>query len=259
LRHDGDTVRQTGLTGVSGLPHHKGWTRAWFSKEPGVSDELGKPMDMIFQACAIVGGTLIVCQFLLTLFGLGGDHDADHGGHMGGGHDVGGHDHGGLGHGAGGHGAHGHAHTDHGSSWFFGMLTLRTVSAFAAFFGLTGLAARSAGLEDVPTVLLAIGAGLAAFFIVGWLMRLLHRLNVDGTVRIHQAVGCRGSVYLSVPGAKAGLGKVHVNVLNRSMEFQALTSQQELPTGMPIVVVGVVGPDTVEVAAALEAERNVHG
>jgi hypothetical protein len=43
------------------------------------------------------------------------------------------------------------------------------------------------------------------------------------------------------------------------MEFQALTSQQELPTGMPIVVVGVVGPDTVEVAAALEAERNVHG
>jgi len=208
-------------------------------------------MDMIFQACAIVGGTLIVCQFLLTLFGMGGDHDADHGG---GGHDVGAHD-------AGAHdgGAHDHGHTDHGSSWFFGMLTLRTVSAFAAFFGLTGWSAREAGLEDLPTVLLAIGAGLVAFFIVGWLMRFMHRLNVDGTVRINQAIGCRGSVYLSVPAAKSGLGKVHVHVLNRSMEFQALTAQQELPTGMPIVVVGVVGPDTVEVAAALEAERNVHG
>lgn len=207
-------------------------------------------MDMIFQACAIVGGTLIVCQFLLTLFGMGGDHDADHGGgHDAGGHDVGAHD----------AGAHGHGATDHGSSLFFGMLTLRTVSAFAAFFGLTGLAARHADLEDLPTMLLAIGAGIAAFFIVGWLMRIMHRLNVDGTIRIRDAVGCRGSVYLSVPGARAGLGKVHVHVLNRSMEFQALTAQQELPIGMPIVVVGVVGPDTVEVAAALEAERNVHG
>lgn len=205
-------------------------------------------MDMIFQACAIVGGTLIVCQFLLTLFGMGGDHDADHGGDAGG-HDAGGHD----------AGAHDHGHTDHGSSWFFGMLTLRTVSAFAAFFGLTGMAARHAELSDLNTLLLAIGAGLAAFFIVGWLMRFMHKLNVDGTVRINQAIGCRGSVYLSVPAAKAGLGKVHVNVLNRSVEFQALTAQQELPTGMPIVVVGVVGPDTVEVAAALEAERNVHG
>lgn len=198
-------------------------------------------MDMIFQACAIVGGTLIVCQFLLTLFGMGGDHDADHGGDAG--HDVHGHDHGGA---------------DHGSSWLFGMLTVRTLSAAAAFFGLTGLAARQAGLEDLPTIGLAVAAGLGAFFVVGWIMRLLHKLNADGTVRIDRAVGCRGAVYISIPAARAGLGKVHVNVVNRTLELQALTAQQELPTGMPIIVVGVVGPDTVEVAAALESEKNVH-
>ncbi|MCI0684086.1 MAG: hypothetical protein L0Y71_18410 [Gemmataceae bacterium] len=199
-------------------------------------------MDTIFQACAIVGGTLIVCQFLLTLFGMGGDHDADHGGDAGG-HDVGGHDHGA---------------TDHGSSWLFGMLTIRTLSAAAAFFGLTGMAAGHAGMDDLPTICLAVAAGLAAFFVVGWVMRLLHKLNVDGTVRIDRAVGCRGAVYVSIPAAKAGLGKVHVNVVNRTLELQALTAQQELPTGMPIIVVGVVGPDTVEVAAALESERKVH-
>ncbi len=194
-------------------------------------------METVFLVCAAVGGTLIVCQFLLGLLGLAGDHDAaDHGGidHVDG-HDAGGHDH--------------HA-ASHSSSWLLSMLTVRTVAAAAAFFGLTGLAAHHAGLEDVPTTALAAAAGAAAFFLVGWLMRFLHSLNVDGTVRIERAVGCRGSVYLRVPGAKAGLGKVHVSVVNRLQEYQAVTTQQELPTGAPIVVVGVIGPDTVEVAPA---------
>lgn len=202
-------------------------------------------MDTVFQVCAIVGGTLIVCQFLLTLLGMGGDHDADHSG----GHDVGGHD---AGH-------HGHGGADHGSAWFFSMLTVRTLSAAAAFFGLTGMAASGAGLNETQTIALAIGAGASAFFLVGWLMRFLHKLNVDGTIHIDQAVGCRGSVYLSVPGAKAGLGKVHVNVINRTVEYQAITSQHELASGAPIIVVGVVGPDTVEVAAAASASEKGTG
>ena len=198
-------------------------------------------METAFLWCAIVGGTLIVCQFLLTLLGMGGDHDADHGG----GHDVGGHDHGG----------HGHGDADHGSSWFFGMLTIRTVSAAAAFFGLSGLAAHHAGLEEVPTLAIAIAAGAGAFFVVGWLMRFMHKLNLDGTIQIDHAVGCRGSVYLGIPAARAGLGKVHVNVVNRVLEYQALTAQDALTVGTPIVVVGVVGPDTVEVAVATSVKE----
>ena len=204
-------------------------------------------MDTVFLVCALIGGTLIACQFLLSLLGFAGEHDAaDHGGdHDAGGHDAGGHD----------GGAHDHGHAEHSSTWFFSMLTVRTVAAALAFFGLTGLAAHRAELDELPTTVLAVAAGLAAFFLVGYLMRFLHKLNVDGTVRIERAVGCRGSVYLSIPGAKAGLGKVLVNVQSRSIEYQALTAQQGLPTGMPIVVVGVVGPDTVEVAAALDSAK----
>jgi hypothetical protein len=56
--------------------------------------------------------------------------------------------------------------------------------------------------------------------------------------------------YLSIPGAKAGVGKVHVNQLNRTVEYKAITAQEQLPTGAKIVVVSVVGADTVEVAPA---------
>ena len=52
-------------------------------------------------------------------------------------------------------------------------------------------------------------------------------------------MGTRGTVYLPVPASKSGVGKVHVSLQNRTMEYKAITSQQQLPTGAKIVVVGV--------------------
>ena len=90
-------------------------------------------MDTVYLVCAVIGVTLIICQFLLTLLGMGGHHD------IGGGHDIGGHDMGGhdmAGHDMAGHDATGHdTASDHdnthgsASNWFFSMLTFRTLTA----------------------------------------------------------------------------------------------------------------------------------
>jgi hypothetical protein len=42
------------------------------------------------------------------------------------------------------------------------------------------------------------------------------------------------------------------------MEYEALTSQGDLPVGAKIVVVDVVGPDTVEVELVPEPQRSAH-
>jgi len=200
-------------------------------------------MENMFLICAVVGGTLIACQFVLTLFGLGGDHDAS--GHEGGmdatGHDVSHH-----GGGTDGGGAHDATHGNQ-SSWFFGILSFKTLSAAFAFFGFTGLAALQYDLEPLPILAISLGAGLAALLMVGFLMRSLGQLNADGTMRIDRSVGSRGTVYLPIPGARGGVGKVHVSVFNRTMEYKAITASEALTTGMKVEVVGVVGPDTVEV------------
>jgi len=207
-------------------------------------------MDTVYLICAVVGGTMIVCQFLLTLLGLGGSHDT--GGHVGldgaAGHDLS-HDLAGTGHDA--------AH-DSEPNWFLSMLTIRTLSAALAFFGLAGSAA-SHHVEPLQALGIAILAGAVAFFFVGWMLRLLTKLNVDGSARIERAVGSRGTVYLSIPAARAGVGKVHVSLLNRTHEYKAITSKEEsLPTGAKIVVVSIVSADTVEVAPFSETERNSH-
>ena len=73
-----------------------------------------------------------------------------------------------------------------------------------------------------------------------------------GDELLERAVGQRGQVYLRVPGGKSGAGKVLVNVQDRTVECQAVTAQSELPTGARVVVVSVVGGNTVEVVAADE-------
>lgn len=202
-------------------------------------------METTYLICAAIGGTLITCQFLMTLFGLGGHHDMAGGDHVdvGGGHgDIGGPD---------GAGDHTVGHGDE-STWFLGVLTFRTISAGMAFFGLVGLIGVRSGWEDWVTLISAGAAGLAALLLVGWVMQMLGRMNMDGTIRINRAVGCRGTVYLPIPGGNAGAGKVHVSVMNRTMEYRAVSTRESLPVGMKVVVVSVIGSDTLEVEPAHE-------
>jgi hypothetical protein len=206
----------------------------------------------VYTVCAVLGGTLLLCQFLMSLLGLGHHHEFG-GGEAG--HDFGGHDHD-----VGGHDHHGEQGADHDSqsSWFVGLLTFRTIVAALVFFGLSGRAAGAAGMQPRDTLAIALAAGAAALFLVAWMMKMLYRLRAEGTVRIERAVGCSGTVYLTIPANKAGLGKVLLNLQNRTAEYQAVTAHQSLPTGTPIVVLAVVNNDTVEVTSATPSERIDH-
>lgn len=210
-------------------------------------------MTTLFMVCAVIGGTILVCQFALTLLGIVDidDFDVPHAhadadaaafdGHMGAG-DAAGHGH---------DTASEHHHTAHGSHWLFGVISFRTVIAALAFFGLAGLAAQSAGLRpDWVPLVVALSAGWGAMYAVHWIMRTLFRMRSEGNVRIEYSVGKPGSVYLRIPANRAGAGKITLNLQSRIMEYQAVTAGDALPTGANIVVVGVVGPDTVEVELA---------
>lgn len=188
-------------------------------------------MDTVFLICAALGGGFLVLLFLAGLAGFGGDHDADHGGSLD-------HDHG-----------DGKA-TDHAGNWFLGLLSIRAVTAALAFFGIGGMVALTSGATELAALGVAVGAGLAALFLVAQIMQSLIKLKADGTARVDRAVGRTGTVYLRVPGSHTGPGKVHLSLQNRTVEYQAVTAGGELPTGTPVRVVGVVNSDTVEVVAA---------
>ncbi len=220
-------------------------------------------MAPVFLVCAAVGGTILVCQLLMTVLGFAGDMvdvevpddvdggaDLDLGGDFDAAGDVGvdadvdvdvDGDTGGV--------------TQHDTTWLAGVLSFRTLVAAVTFFGLAGMAARGADFSGPEQVAIALGAGVAAMFGVYWLMRTIYSLKSEGTVRIGHAVGRHGTVYLRVPGRRSGTGKVQLSVQKRTMEYLAMTPGDELATGAKVRVVRVITSNTVEVEPILEPER----
>jgi membrane protein implicated in regulation of membrane protease activity len=201
----------------------------------------GRSVALFFLLCAVVGGTILICQFVLTLVGLGGDHSVDFG------HDVA-HDFGGgAGHDAIGGDAHsaegsGHDANGHGSSWLFAAISLRTLVAAVTFFGLAGMAARSNGQVVGIQLLLAALAGIGAMYGVHWLITAIGRLGEDGTLRVKGALGQEGTVYVPIAGSRAQAGKIQLRLQNRLVEYEAITSAPErLATGTKVRVVGLAG------------------
>jgi membrane protein implicated in regulation of membrane protease activity len=94
----------------------------------------------------------------------------------------------------------------------------------------------------------AVASGLAAMYGVHYLMQVMYRLGHDGTARIERSIGRTGTVYVPIPASKTGSGKIQLQVQDRIMEYQAVTNHTEkLATGAKVVVVGIIGPSTVEV------------
>lgn len=193
-------------------------------------------LHLIFLIAAVIGGTVMVCQFALTLLGMSGDvPDGDFDGELP------------------DHTTDWHEATDGDfqhpdSTWLFGVLSFRTLVAAAAFFGIAGQAALSAGYSSGISIAIAALVGIGAMYGMYWLMQGLSRLTASGNERIGAAVGKHATVYIPIPGEERGLGKVHVTLQNRTVEYQAVSADPAaLRTGETVEVIGVKNSDTVAV------------
>lgn len=171
-------------------------------------------MSTVFLFSAAIGGGVLVLQLVLSMVGMA-DHDfgGDHYGEVG---DA------------------------------LNLLSVRSLSAGLAFFGLAGLGAQAIGFPFLLALPVGIVAGAAAAVLVGQAMRLMLRMEEDNSLDLAHSIGAQGSVYLRIPGGRAAPGKVHVTVQGQLVELQAL-SEQPLETGAQVMVIEVLGSDTVEV------------
>jgi hypothetical protein len=187
-------------------------------------------METIFLVCAVSGGIVLILQFLAGSLGLLGDHDFEH-------------EH--------GHGLGDSDHLDHdhgGANWFAGLLNLRTITAGLTFFGLGGMTALYAQIDEMLSLVIAGFTGFLALFIVAQVMKGIKRLKSDGSARIERCIGTEAVVYLQIPGKNTGPGKITVTFQKRTMEYAAYTqAENTLRTGSKVRVVAVRGPSTVDV------------
>jgi hypothetical protein len=171
-------------------------------------------LSTIYLMAAVVGGTVLVCQFVLTLMGMGDDGvdmgDASFDGDVPGDAVHAGHDH------------------------------ATTLSEAAA-----GSAALAAGFSQPMSLIVATAVGLGAMYGMYGLMRLIAGLKSSGNERIRNALGRPATIYIPIPAARKGAGKVQLSTVTEDDE--------PLKTGQSVQIVGIVGSDVVKVRRAPQA------
>ena len=78
-----------------------------------------------------------------------------------------------------------------------------------------------------------------------WLFKWLAGMQQSGTIDIYKsAVGCNGSVYLTIPASRSGEGKVQISINGAVREYNAMTDGDSIKNGTTIKVVEVIDNHT---------------
>lgn len=165
---------------------------------------------------AIAFTALLLIQLILLLFGLGTDTDIDmdpsdiNSGDFG---DVGG----------------------------LKLFSVRGVTIFCGIFGWVGLLLmETTNLWWLASLIGTICGGLA-MFLFAYAMKKMTKLEQEGNIRLSNAIGKIGSVYLKIPANKSGKGKINLVIQETYIEVEAVTEDSEdIIVGSDVEVIEVI-------------------
>jgi len=128
------------------------------------------------------------------------------------------------------------------------LFTVRGMVAFFSVGGWAGISAIRLGASQLTAVLIALVMGIVALFLVALFFKWIPRIQHNGTLRLSNAVGSTGEVYITVPANGEGSGKVNVIVQGQLSELTAVSyCDHALRFGEKVRVTGTIGDNTLVV------------
>jgi len=172
-------------------------------------------LEQVYFWLGIVATTFLIVQIILMCFAsFGGDVDVDGDGDI----DV---------------------DADSGVSIF----TVKSLTAFFAVGAWAGLLTCALASEKLQwlSIIIAIVAGAAAMAVVILLMRAMLKLQNSGNVQPEKLVGMKATVYVSIPPARSGRGKITLNAHGKYMELDAMTDGDRIADDAAVEIVAAEG------------------
>lgn len=123
----------------------------------------------------------------------------------------------------------------------FQFFTFKNMVGFFAIFGWSGISCIRGGFSTGAVLAISIVAGLIMMLIMSSIFYMLTRLVEEGTMKMSNAIGRLGEVYLPIQAKKGGFGKVQIKIQGSLHELQALTNDEEdLEVGKVVKVIDVI-------------------
>ena len=178
-----------------------------------------EPLQKFFWTIACCASLVFIIQTIMTFIGLGTDADVD-AGPMDGSVDS----------------------IEDGA--LSGVFSFRNLVNFLLGYGWAGVLLHDSIEKGWLLQLIAIAVGLVFVLAFVFMFRQVMKLSHDGSFRMQEAVGLKADVYLRIPAARSGRGKVQVSVKGSVHEIDAVTDNDaEIPTGGQVEIVEVLGDD----------------
>lgn len=178
-----------------------------------------EPLQKFFWTIACCASLVFIIQTVMTFIGLGTDTDVD-AGPMDGSVDS----------------------MEDGS--LSGVFSFRNLINFLLGYGWAGVLLHDLIESGLLLQIVAIAVGLLFVLAFVFMFRQVMKLSHDGSFKMSEAVGLKADVYLRIPAARSGRGKVQVSVKGSVHEIDAMTDNtEEIATGAQVKIVKVLGDD----------------
>lgn len=126
----------------------------------------------------------------------------------------------------------------------FQFFTFKGIIAFFTIFGWSGIVCIDNGLSTNATLIISIIAGFIMMVLTSSLFYWMHKLAESGTLKMKNAVGVIGEVYLPIGAKRSKMGKVQIKVQGSLRELEAITDEEEnLKTGTMVKVTEIVSAE----------------
>ncbi len=178
-----------------------------------------EPLQKFFWTIACCASLVFIIQTIMTFVGLGTDADVD-AGPLDGSVDS----------------------MEDGA--LSGVFSFRNLVNFLLGYGWAGVLLHDSIEKGWLLQLIAIAVGLVFVLAFVFMFRQVMKLSHDGSFKMEEAVGLNADVYLRIPAARTGRGKVQVSVKGSIHEIDAMTDNDtEIATGGQVQIVEVLGDD----------------
>ena len=178
-----------------------------------------EPLQKFFWTIACCASLVFIIQTIMTFIGLGTDADVD-AGPMDGSVDS----------------------IEDGA--LSGVFSFRNLVNFLLGYGWAGVLLFDDLEKRWLLQLVAIAVGVLFVLAFVFMFRQVMKLSHDGSFKMSEAVGLKADVYLRIPAARSGRGKVQVSVKGSIHEIDAVTDNDaEIPTGGQVEIIEALGDD----------------
>ncbi len=138
------------------------------------------------------------------------------------------------------------------------LFSVRGIVAMFCIAGWSGIVFVDFGLPSAVAVILAAVCGIAALVGMAYLLKAVSKLQSSGNIQLGSALGKVGEVYIPIPAAGHGRGKISITVQDRYIELDAIsTGDFPIKTGDSVRVVSIneAGLAVVEKIIIAEAKQ----